>query len=168
MKIRLLIALLLVLCSVQSLAAEVKIGHLSTNKLLETLPASKKVAAELKTFGEQLDQKMKTLLETYQGKLAAFREQAKNWDQARVQQAQAEIAELQQNIKRLQADIQSDYQQRKATLLRPVMLKLHHAIAEVATSAGYTHVFDMDNGTLIYAEEQYNIQDAVGQKFNEL
>ena len=61
---------------------------------------------------------------------------------------------MQQRIQGFQQTAQQDLQQKEAELFQPIMDKAQSAIEAVAKANGFTHVFDLGAGGVLYFSEQ--------------
>ena len=60
--------------------------------------------------------------------------------------------------------MQQQMAEKRKTLYQPLLDKVNKAIGEVAKEQGYTYVVDVTSGSLLYADEKNDLQNAVRQK----
>lgn len=165
---------LLAFAGVQQTYAQqsLQIGYVNPQVILSKMPEMKAVEQRIQNF---IDRKREELLEkqtdfqqqvtAYQQKLAVISEEAKQEEEKRLGQLQAE---LQQS----QTQISQEIQQKQQELVGPLLQQIETAINEVAEERGLTYVLNTTatDGTVIIlyaspqAQQQYDITDQVMQK----
>ena len=61
---------------------------------------------------------------------------------------------MQGRMQEFQMTAQQDYQQKEAELFQPIMDEAQNAIEKVAKANGFTYVFDLSAGGLVYFSEE--------------
>ncbi len=61
---------------------------------------------------------------------------------------------MQRRVQEFQATAQQDYQQKEAEIFQPIMDKAQAAIEKVAKANGFTYVFDLGAGGVLYFSEK--------------
>ena len=138
-KVFVLVALTL---AAMSVSAQVKLGHIETQKLIQAMP---EWTAAQKTFEEE-QKKMKT----YSEAMRATTEE--------------ELQGLQQRIQRFQETAMAQLEKTQNDLMQPVMEKALNAIKEVGKENGFTYIFDMNAGILYAAENSQDVLPLVKKK----
>ena len=64
-----------------------------------------------------------------------------------------ELQDLLQRIQNFQIEAEQDLSRQRAELLKPIQEKAFNAVNEVAAENGFTYVFDMGMGVIIYAAD---------------
>ena len=75
-----------------------------------------------------------------------------------------EIQDLEVRIQQFQQSSQESIQQKRNEVLSPLLEKAQNAINEVATENGYTYIFDISLGTIVYGQESKDIMPLVKAK----
>ena len=135
-KVFVLVALTL---AAMSVSAQVKLGHIETQKLIQAMP---EWTAAQKTFEEE-QKKVNT-------ELNGLREQFQT--------------KLQQRIQRFQETAMAQLEKTQNDLMQPVMEKALNAIKEVGKENGFTYIFDMNAGILYAAENSQDVLPLVKKK----
>ena len=151
-KVFVLVALTL---AAMSVSAQVKLGHIETQKLIQAMP---EWTAAQKTFEEEqkkVNTELNGLREQFQTKLAEYSEKMKTYSEAMRATTEEELQGLQQRIQLEKA--QND-------LMQPVMEKALNAIKEVGKENGFTYIFDMNAGILYAAENSQDVLPLVKKK----
>ena len=153
-KVFVLVALTL---AAMSVSAQVKLGHIETQKLIQALPEwteeQKKVNTELNGLREQ-----------FQTKLAEYSEKMKTYSEAMRATTEEELQGLQQRIQRFQETAMAQLEKTQNDLMQPVMEKALNAIKEVGKENGFTYIFDMNAGILYAAENSQDVLPLVKKK----
>ena len=155
-KVFVLVALTL---AAMSVSAQVKLGHIETQKLIQAMPEwtfeeeQKKVNTELNGLREQ-----------FQTKLAEYSEKMKTYSEAMRATTEEELQGLQQRIQRFQETAMAQLEKTQNDLMQPVMEKALNAIKEVGKENGFTYIFDMNAGILYAAENSQDVLPLVKKK----
>ena len=148
-KVFVLVALTL---AAMSVSAQVKLGHIETQKLIQAMP---EWTAAQKTFEEEqkkVNTELNGLREQFQTKLAEYSEKMKTYSEAMRATTEEELQGLQQRIQRFQETAMAQLEKTQNDLMQPVMEKALNAIKEVGKENGFTYIFDMNAGILYAAE----------------
>ena len=148
-KVFVLVALTL---AAMSVSAQVKLGHIETQKLIQAMP---EWTAAQKTFEEEqkkVNTELNGLREQFQTKLAEYSEKMKTFSEAMRATTEEELQGLQQRIQRFQETAMAQLEKTQNDLMQPVMEKALNAIKEVGKENGFTYIFDMNAGILNAAE----------------
>ena len=128
-KVFVLVALTL---AAMSVSAQVKLGHIETQKLIQAMP---EWTAAQKTFEEEqkkVNTELNGLREQFQTKLAEYSEKMKTYSEAMRATTEEELQGLQQRIQRFQETAMAQLEKTQNDLMQPVMEKALNAIKEVS------------------------------------
>ena len=153
-KVFVLVALTL---AAMSVSAQVKLGHIETQKLIQAMP---EWTAAQKTFEEEqkkVNTELNGLREQFQTKLAEYSEKMKTYSEAMRATTEEELQGLQQRIQRFQETAMAQLEKTQNDLMQPVMEKALNAIKEVGKENGFTYIFDMNAGILYAAEHSQDV-----------
>lgn len=134
-KVFVLVALTL---AAMSVSAQVKLGHIETQKLIQAMP---EWTAAQKTFEEEqkkVNTELNGLREQFQTKLAEYSEKMKTYSEAMRATTEEELQGLQQRIQRFQETAMAQLEKTQNDLMQPVMEKALNAIKEVGKENGFT------------------------------
>ena len=148
-KVFVLVALTL---AAMSVSAQVKLGHIETQKLIQAMP---EWTAAQKTFEEEqkkVNTELNGLREQFQTKLAEYSEKMKTYSEAMRATTEEELQGLQQRIQRFQETAMAQLE------------KALNAIKEVGKENGFTYIFDMNAGILYAAENSQDVLPLVKKK----
>ena len=160
-KVFVLVALTL---AAMSVSAQVKLGHIETQKLIQAMP---EWTAAQKTFEEEqkkVNTELNSLREQFQTKLAEYSEKMKTYSKAMRATTEEELQGLQKRIQRFQETAMAQLEKTQNDLMQPVMEKALNAIKEVGKENGFTYIFDMNAGILYAAENSQDVLLLVKKK----
>lgn len=160
-KVFVLVALTL---AAMSVSAQVKLGHIETQKLIQAMP---EWTAAQKTFEDEqkkVNTELNSLREQFQTKLAEYSEKMKTYSEAMRATTEEELQGLQQRIQRFQETAMAQLEKTQNDLMQPVMEKALNAIKEVGKENGFTYIFDMNAGILYAAENSLDVLPLVKKK----
>ena len=159
-----LFLLLSLLFGTQLSAQQIKLGHINSVELLSLMPETKTADAELKKHNEQLGTQLKTMTAEYQNKIQDYQSKESLMADAIKQSKLKEISDLEARIQDFQESGQSSLQKKKEELYAPILKKAQDAITAVAKENGYTYIFDISMGTVLYAMESHDATALVKAK----
>lgn len=156
MKKTLGILLVVVMMSASSVFAQkdYKFGHINSSELLSVMPERDSARVELQNYSQMLQQEMEAMQIELQNKYATYMEKQETFSDLVRQSKETEIQEMQQRIQGFQQTAQQDLQQKEAELFQPIMDKAQSAIEKVAKANGFTYVFDLGAGGVVYFSDQ--------------
>lgn len=143
--------------------AQLKVAHINTSVLLDSLPEAQKIQNELEEYQNSLidylakkEQKIKKIqAEMGQPGIA---ESMKEIYQEDLQNEIASYQEFQQSLQQKIAKKQQD-------LLNPLITKIKDVITAVAKENGYHYVVDTtEGGGIIFADESFDLLELVLKK----
>lgn len=164
--IRISLVAVLLLSATQIFAqGKFKFGHIDSNQLLSIMPERAEAQKAIEEHAKDLETQMQEMqmeferkyqdLVTKQDSLSEFLKNTKT----------AELEDLQQRIQTYRQTAQQELQTKEAELLQPIIEKAKKAIEEVGKENGYTYVYDISLGVILYfSDESEDILPIVKQK----
>ena len=128
----------------------VKLGHLNTQELLLLMPERAEAEAKLNTLSTQLEGRLKVLSTEYQSKIQGFQALPADTPQSTVEDMRGEIVAMEKRITDFRTNAQNDLGSKEEELVQPMIEKLQKAIDEVGAENGFTYVFDLSAGSVVY------------------
>ena len=145
-----------------------KFGYVDSNAILESMPKVKEAESNLDALNKQLQAKGQKMMEDFQAKYEELQRKVQAGEiTPKDQDAQSAALEEQRGkIVQFDQDMQNQMQQKRDTLLAPILTEVRNAITAVAKDNGYTYVFDGSPGVgvLLYADETTNLTALVRAK----
>jgi len=146
---RTLLLIALITLGFNTVQAQAKVGHISTDLLISLMPETKALNTELEKLSKTYESELKAEEAKYGAKLKKYQaEQASQTDEVNQQRA-AEVQQDQQNLYQASQIAREDITKKRDAKLKPILEKAKKAIDEVATEQGFTYV--LEASTLIVA-----------------
>ncbi|WP_456376121.1 OmpH family outer membrane protein [Lutibacter sp.] len=146
---RTLVLIAILTLGFNTVQAQEKIGHISTDLLISLMPETKALNTELEKLSKTYESELKAEEAKLAAKLKKYQaEQASQTDEVN-QQRGAEVQQDQQNLYQASQVAREDITKKRNEKLQPILEKAKKAIDEVATAQGYTYV--LEASTLIVA-----------------
>lgn len=146
--------------------AQQKFAYVNSQELLQDLPEVKAADAEIQTLQQQMQKKGQEMFETYQQKAMELQKKrdAGELSPKQLETEAQKLGEEETKIRQYDTEMQTNIMKKQQELLAPIQEKVNSAIEEIATTEGYSMVFDASGGTLLYADEATNITTQVKAK----
>lgn len=131
-------------------SAQIKLGHINTQELLELMPEREAAFKKAEALAKELQSKLETMSAEYEQKVTDYQAKEATMSQTIKQATIAEINSLQQRIQQFQATAQEEIAKEEQRLLQPILDKARTAITNVSKANGFAYVFDVSTGATIY------------------
>jgi outer membrane protein len=122
-------------------AQHLKIGYADPNYIMENMPDTKKIQAELQIYEKQLQNQLQAKYKDYQEKGAALEQGGSMMAPSVKEDKVKELAYLEQSIKDFEQKAQEDLQKKQMILVDPLLDKIQKAIDAIAEEHAYTYIF---------------------------
>lgn len=150
----LMITLMVSGSSVFAQKTEYKFGHINSNELLSLMPERDSAQAQLQKYSKMLQDEMESMQNELQTKYADYEQKQNTYTDLVKKSKETEIQDLQRRVQEFQSSAQQDYQQKQSELFKPIMDKAQKAIEKVAKENGFTYIFDLGAGGVLYFSDQ--------------
>lgn len=131
-------------------SAQVKIAHVNTAEVLEAMPDKAKAEKKLETYYNELQEQLKTMYTEYQNKLQDYQANAETMSNLVKQSKEKELVDLESRITAFQGNAESEFENKRAELLAPLLEKIQNAINTVGKEKNCTYILDIATGTAVY------------------
>lgn len=142
----------------------VKFGYIDSNEILSMMPETDSLQNELKAYANYLDKQMQSMGMEYQTKLQDYQQNVNTMSDLIRQTKEKELTDLQDRIQAFQQNADQDLSSKQAELFNPLIEKVKTAITEVGKENGYTYIFDVGTGALVFYENGDNVLPLVKKK----
>jgi len=142
----LLLATILFVGTTSLVTAQVKIAHINTTELVQSMPAMKAAQAEIEKLSKTYDADYKTMVTELQNKVAQYRAEVETKTEEENNKRAQEVQQMEQSIREYQAGAQEDLGKKEAALLKPIFEKAKDAITKVSKAQGFQYVLDSTQG----------------------
>ena len=146
-----------------------KIGYTNVDYLLASVPESKQIENELKTYKDQLDKQLEVKAKEFREKYESYEKGASMMTEVIRADKERELQDLNSQIEQFQKNAEQSLQEKQQKLMKPVLEKIQKAIDEVAAENGFTYVLSSDGAMgqvpiVLYGPDNLNISDLVLKK----
>lgn len=139
-----------------------KFGHVNTQEILTQMPESDTARKKMEAARNDLEQSMEQMQVELNNKYEDYMANRESWSRLVIQTKEQEMQELQQRIQNFQMEAEQDLQEQRNKLYEPVYNKLNEAIQKVGQENGFTYVFDVSAGAVVYQSNQsVNVSELV-------
>ena len=160
----LIFSLLLSSSVAQAQSAEMKIGHVNTGILFESLPGAAIADSLLQLYQDSLRNGLGALEQRYAEKLNYAQTNAQNLTPKQAQQIEVELKELEREAQVYQQEASRNFEVRRGQYLTPLADKVKSSVDEYAKANGYSLILDSSlPNTLLFAEEAKDLTAEVLQ-----
>jgi len=153
----------------QSVIAQntIKLGHVNSSELFSIMPESQTAQATLQRSAEQLQATLEELQVEFNRKYQEYLDliNAEATTSLVLTSKEEELQSLRTRIDNFQAQAEQSLNDEQTKLFQPIQDKALQAIQDVAAENGFTYIFDLAAGSIIFtAEETIDILPMVRQK----
>lgn len=141
-----------------------KLAYIDSKALLGEMPEIKKANTDIEAFAKQYRDQMEAMEKEGQKKVQEYQAGEKTMTDAVKTVKQKELQDLQNRIQSFQQTAEEKVGAKQQELYKPILDKANKAINDVAKEKGYSYVFDLSTGAMLYANETDNILTLVKAK----
>lgn len=152
-KLFVLVAFLIAAMSVSAQQKPIKLGHIETQKLLTAMPEFGETQKALQAKQDEVMKESQNLRDQFQKMVAEYQEKSKTYSDVMRATKEQEMNDMSQRIQRFEEIAGNELQKSQTDLMQPVIEKATNAIKEVGKEKGFTYIFDMGSGAILYAAE---------------
>jgi len=159
-----MIGFLLVMCSANLFAQNVKIGYVNSDRILAEFEEAKEAQQKLDVEAKKLEDEYRGMLGKLDSLNRDFERQKMIMSETRRKTKENEITQLQQSIQRYQVEKmgpEGEIYRKQAELVGPVLEKIKAVIEKVGKGNKYDYIFDTVAGNILYAEPVHDLTDKV-------
>lgn len=149
--LKLTLVVVCVMCST-SLFAQ-KFGRINTAEIISSMPEYKEAMTQLESYVKELEAQAETISVELNTKGQDFQKNYETMTEAVRQLKEKELMDLQNRLQEFSQMAQQDIQKKQAELEQPIQKKAMDAINEVSKSGGYTAIFNVISGPVVYVDE---------------
>ncbi len=134
-------------------AQNFKFGHINSDELFSLMPERDTILAQMQALQTELQNTLEIMQVEYNNKLNDYTNEAENLSDLVRQTKEEELMDLSQRITNFQQSADQQLQTKQMELMQPVIQKAEKAIKDVARENGFTYIFDLSRGPIIYFDE---------------
>ena len=160
----LLVVAIFALGSTSFAQRSIKLGHLNSTELMQIMPGKDSAQAAFQAEVDALEAQLTAMQTEFQNKYNEYMEKQSQMTELIRKTKEQELMDMRQRIESFSQNAQQQLQEREKVLLQPIIDRAKQAIAEVAKGNGYTYIFDVSAGALLYQQDSDDILPLVKKK----
>lgn len=146
-----------------------KIGYTNVDYLIASMPESKQIESELKTYKDQLDKQLELKVKEFREKYDSYEKGASMMTDVIRADKEKELQDLNGQIEAFQKNAEQSMQEKQQKLMKPVLEKIQKAIDDVAVENAFTYILSSDGAMgqvpiILYGQDSLNVSDLVLKK----
>ncbi len=132
--------------------APVKLGHINSQLLLAAMPETDSAQRILERSQQQMQETLDALQVEFNKKYEEYLKLVNEPTTGNLilRTKEEELSTLQQRAQTFQTNSDQELSDQQAKLFQPIQAKALQAVSEVAKEGGYTYIFDVSGGILLY------------------
>jgi outer membrane protein len=142
-----------------------KVGYVNTQLIISELPEVKEANTTIETLKSQLLKKGQDMVKVLQGKFQKLQSQQNEISPVKYDEEGALLKKEEETIIAFEKESQEKISKKTEELLGPIQNRINTAITTVAKEEGYTYVFDLAAGQILYADASTDLSAKVKAKF---
>jgi len=141
-----------------------KLGYINSVELVELMPETKAAQDQMAAKQAEFENQLKAMYTEYENKLTDLQPKIPTMSDDMKAVEEKSLMDMQQRIGAKEQSYQQKLAELQGELLTPIQEKAQNAINEVAKENGFTMIFDVSAGSLVYADDADNILGLVRSK----
>lgn len=158
------VTFVLVLSCVNILHAELKIGYVNSQRIMQEWEVAKNARTKLDEKSKELQQNYQDMVAKLDSMRQTFEKQKMMMSEQRRQEKEQEIMQYRQQVQQYQMQKlgpQGEIYKIQQELTQPVLEKIQKVIKEVGDENNYDYIFDSVAGNILYAAQAHDLTDKV-------
>jgi outer membrane protein len=135
--------------SVSDLSAQLKIGHINTNDLIQSLPETDSIKLILQNLNDQLLKTSEELTIEYNKAYNDYQNKLQTMSDVVRQTKEASLSDMISRIQVFRENSQIELQKKQDELFEPIYQKAQSAIKSVAEEHGFDYILDTGKGIVL-------------------
>ena len=155
---------ILTLVLVSFVLAEIKIGYVDSNEIMNNFEEVRQVQVDLEKEQRRLEGDFNNLVSRLDSLKQDYARQRLLMSETRRNEKENEITNIEKSIQKFQLDKfgpEGEIYRKQNELLKPVLKKIDDAIQKVGGDQGYDFILDAMSGALVYALDSHNLTEDV-------
>jgi len=147
------IAVLVILFAVvgqSAMAQNLKFGHINSDELIQALPSYALATDSLENFRLELINALELMSVELNNRSDEYQKELSTLTEIVRQNKEQELVDMNRRIQEFQTNAQEQLQNKQAELFQPIMETVDTAIKAVGKENGFTYIFDVAKGSLLY------------------
>lgn len=148
------------------IAQNFKFGHINSDELFSIMPEKDTILKQMEDLRTELQNALEIMQVEYNNKFNDYSNEAEKLSELVRKTKEEELVDMQQRIANFSKNADQQLVNKQNELMQPVIQKAEKGIKDVAREGGFTYIFDLSRGPIIYFNEEQseNILDKVKAK----
>ena len=158
---------LIIICLTTGLYSQttLKFGHVNYQNLIQAMPESDTAQLKLENATKELQNQYQVMQVEYNKKKQDLDEKRESYSDLIKKTKDAELSQIEQCLQQFQQLAEQDLQNQRISIFKPVLDRANKAIADVAKENGFTYIFDIAQGSVLFhSETSIDVLPLVKQK----
>ncbi len=139
-----------------------KIGHVDIAEILAVLPERDSAAAVIEKETKEIQSTYDDMTAVYNKMLDDYEKGQSTFTELVKKNKESELLDKEKRLQEFEQNASANLQKRNADLIQPILNKILKAIDKVAAENGFTYIFDVSKGSVVYtSKESQNINQLV-------
>ena len=139
-------------CAVLAMTASAqKFGNINMGEVFESMPERAVVQKEMEELQAKYETELSKMGDEYQKKVNDYLAEQEKLEKSIADARAQEIEQLQQRIQNFREMAAKDLQTQQQNKVQPIIEKINKAIQTVGEKEGFTYIFDLSQGNILYA-----------------
>ena len=155
---------ILMLSGVTTLHAELKIGYVNSQRIMQEWEVAREAQKKLDKRSQELQTEYQDMLGRLDSMNQTFEKQKMMMSEQRRQEKEQEIMQYRQQVQQYQMQKlgpQGEIYKIQQELTQPVLEKIQKVIKDVGDENNYDYIFDSVAGNILYAAQAHDLTDKV-------
>jgi outer membrane protein len=129
--------------------AQLSVGVMSPDQVLDALPETSQIETQLQEFVQQREQAFQARYQNWIEEITAYSEavEAGEYTEQQQQEEEARLAEMEEELSSFQQRTQNQIRQRQNELFTPLLTRVEEAMQSVSAEMGLSYVLNKQSGT---------------------
>ena len=128
-----------------------KFGNINMGEVFEAMPERAVVQKEMEDLQAKYENELSKMGDEYQKKVNDYLAEQDKLEKSIADARAQEIEQLQQRIQNFREMAAKDLQGQQQNKVQPIIEKINKAIQAVGEKEGFTYIFDLSQGNILYA-----------------
>ena len=143
--------LILAVCAMMAMTASAqKFGNINMSEVFDAMPEKAQVQKEMEALQAKYETELSKMGDEYQKKVSDYLAEQEGLEKNIADARAQEIDQLQQRIQNFREMAAKDLQTQQQSKVQPIIEKINKAIQAVGEKEGFTYIYDLSQGNILY------------------
>ena len=141
----------LAVCAMLAITASAqKFGNINMSEVFEAMPEKAQVQKDMEALQAKYETELSKMGDEYQKKVSDYLAEQEGLEKNIAEARAQEIDQLQQRIQNFREMAAKDLQTQQQAKVAPIIEKINKAIQAVGEKEGFTYIYDVSQGNIVY------------------